>query len=265
MAGSSSSDFTPRLVSTLVLAPLVVFFAWLGGVWFAALIVLVCMVAYWEWTVMTVRSVDIRRDAIACACILCLSISVAWTPSLIPAVIVFFIASLGIALIASGRRFGWTLTGLAISSMLAVSLIFIRQTEPNGLEMLVFVSFTVWAADIFAYLIGRSVGGPKLMPSVSPNKTWSGFLGGLFGAVMCGSLVASIFFDDQVLALGMMAVILALFAQAGDLMESYVKRTFQVKDTSNLIPGHGGVLDRIDGLSVAAYAFVFIYAMGLVG
>jgi len=102
------------------------------------------------------------------------------------------------------------------------------------------------------------------MPRVSPKKTWSGFLGGAAGAVVVGALVASYLFEaaDTVLFAGL-AFITALAAQVGDLLESYIKRRFNVKDSSNLIPGHGGILDRVDGLVLSAYVFVACYVLGV--
>jgi len=110
----------------------------------------------------------------------------------------------------------------------------------------------VWSTDIGGYVAGRTIGGPKLAPRISPNKTWSGFAGAIVGAVIFGGLVALLFGAEMPLLAGAFAGVLAIVAQMGDLFESAIKRKFGVKDSGRLIPGHGGMLDRVDGLIAAA-------------
>ncbi len=110
----------------------------------------------------------------------------------------------------------------------------------------------VWSNDIFGYFGGRSIGGPKLMPVVSPKKTWSGAISGTLGAMIVAVLVAKLFGTFSTLAIAGVALLLSVCAQSGDLFESFVKRKFGVKDSSQLIPGHGGVMDRLDGFWTAA-------------
>ncbi|MBA4782196.1 MAG: phosphatidate cytidylyltransferase [Rhizobiales bacterium] len=265
MLPALASDFRIRLVSSLVLAAFAIFFGWLGGLWFALLMTLIAAIMLWEWTVMTLRVIDIRRDVLAFVCILSLIASMLIARSITPII-------LSLALVAAGgltvrffeKKSGWSIAAIGIASGLPLCLIYLR-TYPDeqglGLNLLVFLCFTVWAADIFAYLVGRAVGGPKLMPKVSPKKTWSGFVGGVLGAILIGSLVAEYCFGGATLRLALIAFLLSLVAQAGDLMESAIKRRFNVKDASNLIPGHGGLLDRVDGLTLAAYAFALICAI----
>jgi phosphatidate cytidylyltransferase len=115
----------------------------------------------------------------------------------------------------------------------------------------------VWSTDILGYLVGRLVGGPKLWPLVSPKKTWSGAIGGTLGAAVAGLLVARA--NSLALApVAVLSILLSAAAQAGDLMESALKRRFNVKDASHLIPGHGGVMDRLDGFIVAAFLAALI-------
>lgn len=270
------SDFKVRLLSSLVLAPTAVFLAWLGGFWFAGLMGLVAALMYWEWAVMTRRSIDIRRDLAAGFCILLLILSMTAAPSIFLVILSFALIAAGWVMVAVFKTvLGWNVAGTGIASGLALCLIYLRfvadtpdNSEDYGFSLLIFLGFSVWAADIFAYLTGRSLGGPKLMPKVSPKKTWSGFIGGLLGAVFTGAFVALAAFPgvypDRLATFMFAALTLALAAQAGDLIESAVKRHFNVKDASNLIPGHGGILDRVDGLTLAAYAFVLIYAIGVI-
>lgn len=265
MAGSSRNELFLRIVSALVLAPVVIFLAWLGAFWFAALMGLISIAMYWEWTVITMATVRLRRDIIAGLIILGLIAASAAGYSILS-----FLVSTG--LIVAGwimrvilhQKPGWIVAGIGVASSLAACLIYVRAQIPFGFEMLLFICFTVWAADSAAYAVGRTVGGPKLMPKVSPKKTWSGFIGGVIGAAIVGSMVASWGFDGAIAVFLILAIILALAAQVGDLLESVIKRKFNVKDASNLIPGHGGVLDRVDGLTLAAYAFTAIHAIGIV-
>ncbi|MER9183789.1 phosphatidate cytidylyltransferase, partial [Mesorhizobium sp. M0767] len=121
-----------------------------------------------------------------------------------------------------------------------------------------FLFAVVWATDIFAYFVGRSIGGPRLAPSISPGKTRSGALGGVVGGVVAGLLLAAVAGTGNLVVLGVVALVLSIVAQAGDLFESWVKRRHGRKDSGTLIPGHGGIMDRVDGLVAAAFALYVI-------
>ena len=136
--------------------------------------------------------------------------------------------------------------------------VFLRNDPQFGLQALLFLFAIVWATDILAYFVGRAVGGPLLWPRLSPNKTWAGAVGGALGGVAAGIAVAYASGGPRAAVAGVLALILSIVAQAGDLFESAVKRRFGVKDASNLIPGHGGMMDRLDGFLVAALAAVLI-------
>jgi phosphatidate cytidylyltransferase len=134
----------------------------------------------------------------------------------------------------------------------------LRRDPQWGFIGLLFLFATVWATDIFAFLCGRAVGGPLLWPSVSPNKTWAGAIGGLAGGIAAAVAVAYASGVRFAAAAGLMGLLLSILAQAGDLFESAVKRRFGAKDASRLIPGHGGLMDRLDGFLVAAFAALLI-------
>jgi phosphatidate cytidylyltransferase len=134
-----------------------------------------------------------------------------------------------------------------------VALILLRGAE-SGRATVLFLMLVVWAGDIGAYLVGRLVGGPRLAPSISPGKTWSGAAGGTLCAVLAGLAVA----PAHPVAACVLALVLSIVAQAGDLLESAIKRHFGVKDSGRLIPGHGGLLDRLDGVVAAAPAMLLI-------
>lgn len=154
----------------------------------------------------------------------------------------------------SGREHPrWIAAGIVYIGLPCIALVWLRQVEPGGRSLILWLLFTVWATDIGAYFAGRSIGGPKLAPRISPNKTWAGLFGGAVSAAVVGALMAAV--DDGApppAALAMAGVVLAVVAQGGDLGESWVKRRFGVKDASHLIPGHGGLFDRVDGLLAAA-------------
>ena len=143
--------------------------------------------------------------------------------------------------------------GLAYVGIAEAALLWLRADPAAGRANLLFLVAIVWACDIGAYLVGRLVGGPRLAPRISPGKTWSGALGGLMAAIAVG--LAAAHFMPEAGAMWQAAAVaagIALVAQAGDLFESFVKRRLEVKDSSHIIPGHGGLFDRLDGLLAAA-------------
>ena len=128
------------------------------------------------------------------------------------------------------------------------------RTSATASLALIFLFAVVWATDIAAYFVGRAVGGPKLMPRVSPNKTWSGAIGGTFAAIAAALAIAHQAALSSLFAIATLAVVLSALAQAGDLFESFLKRRFGAKDSGHLIPGHGGLMDRLDGFVAASVA-----------
>lgn len=148
---------------------------------------------------------------------------------------------------------GWFALGAAAIGLGGVSLVWLRTDAHAGAANVLFLFLVVWASDIGAYMTGRALGGPRLWPAVSPNKTWAGALGGLAAAMAIGFLAAvSLSLGQLAWAALPVAAVLGMAAQGGDLLESWLKRRFGVKDSSGLIPGHGGLLDRLDGVLAAA-------------
>jgi len=159
------------------------------------------------------------------------------------------------------RRFGWALCGVIYVGLPVASLLWLRH-EPNwGLATILWLFATVAAVDTGAYFAGKTIGGPKLAPLISPNKTWAGLGGGVAAAGLCG-LIAALILGTDVLTAVVFSLILAPVSQIGDIAESAVKRYFGVKDSGSILPGHGGILDRIDGLVAAA---VFVAALRRIG
>jgi CDP-diglyceride synthetase len=165
------------------------------------------------------------------------------------------------------RDRNWIASGICYAAVIAFFPPFLREMPMHGLSNILWVFAVVWATDIAAYFVGRTFGGPKLWPRVSPNKTWSGFFGGLvFGTLAGVSLVMflqrDVIISQQLpwLLITLFSAVASILSQGGDLAESSLKRHFGVKDSSFLIPGHGGVMDRLDGF----WSAVFFLGMCLI-
>jgi phosphatidate cytidylyltransferase len=146
----------------------------------------------------------------------------------------------------------WPLAGLAYAAFPAVALVWLRGDQALGATAVLYLFAVAWTTDTASYAGGRLIGGPKLAPRISPRKTWSGFIVGALTPALVGLAFATVLKGTSAWKLALVSVVLALACQMGDLMESWVKRRFGAKDASQLIPGHGGLLDRIDGLLLAA-------------
>ena len=144
--------------------------------------------------------------------------------------------------------------GIGYAGALLLAPVFLRADDMFGFAVIVLLFAIVWTTDVFAYFAGRALGGPKLLPVVSPKKTWSGAIVGAIGAILVALFVASLFGSFNRTAIVVIAFVLSVVSQCGDLFESWVKRQFGAKDSSHLIPGHGGVMDRLDGFWAAALA-----------
>jgi phosphatidate cytidylyltransferase len=156
---------------------------------------------------------------------------------------------------------GWMVAGFAYALLPALALLWMRDRAPQGLELVFWVFIVSWTTDIGAYFAGRAIGGPKLAPAISPNKTWAGLIGGMVSAALAGwawtqyvMLPASLIW---------LAPAFAAAAQGGDLFESWLKRRAGAKDSGSILPGHGGILDRLDGLVVVAVLTALFQAGGL--
>ncbi|MCY7271644.1 MAG: phosphatidate cytidylyltransferase [Sphingomonas bacterium] len=145
---------------------------------------------------------------------------------------------------------GWMIAGFAYALLPALALLWLRDRAPQGLELLYWVFIVSWSTDIGAYFAGRAIGGPKLAPSISPNKTWAGLIGGMVSAALAGWAWTQ--YVMLPLSLIWLAPVFAAAAQGGDLFESWLKRRGDAKDSGSMLPGHGGILDRLDGLVVVA-------------
>jgi phosphatidate cytidylyltransferase len=160
--------------------------------------------------------------------------------------------AIGVTALRTERSSSWSLTGLFYAALPATALVWLRGDQAFGAIAVLYLFAVAWTTDTASYAAGRLIGGPKLAPSISPQKTWSGFTIGALVPAFVGIGFAAALEGTSAVMLGFVSVALALACQMGDLFESSVKRRFGTKDMSQLIPGHGGLLDRIDGLLFAA-------------
>lgn len=254
-----------RVFSAALLAPLALAAELAGGLVFTALVTVVAVVALWEWTAITVAATPLwLRYAVAAllaAGLLLLGLG-ATRPG---AALVAFPALASAPAMLVSRRALWIGLGVAYVGAPCAALVILRDAQPFGWAAVLTIFGVVWATDTSAYFGGRALGGPKLWARVSPKKTWSGALTGLAGAMLAGALIAPLTDAGSVKAGVLIAIPLSVASQAGDLLESALKRRFGVKDSGRIIPGHGGVLDRMDGVFGAAVVAWLIAAAGLGG
>lgn len=251
------SNLLMRVVSSLVMAPLAVAAAWFGGWIFLAFWAAAAALVLWEW------------DTLVCAhdrnSVLTMGVATLAGGSLLYAFgrlgvgfALICLGALGVAVLASRVRRLWCAAGLFYAAALVIAPVTLRSDQKFGFAAIMFLFVIVWLTDIAAYFIGRTVGGPKLLPQVSPNKTWSGAIGGtVFGAVG-GCVIAAYSGASNLFAVTVVSILLSVVSQVGDLAESAIKRNFNAKDASQLIPGHGGLMDRLDGFVAAAVAAAIV-------
>ncbi len=261
-ASSKNSNLRLRVISALVLGPAVLLIAWFGGIAFTVLALAVAILFLFEWLDITgnLSASQVASIGYAALGLIALAFYLG-EPGY--AVAMPFIGA-AIAFVMGGVREGgrWAGAGVLYAGLSLYALIAIRNGA-IGLEFLFFLLIAIWATDVAAYFTGRALGGPKLWPRVSPKKTWSGALGGLAAAAILGTAAAWAFGQQNLVAYAVLAVILSIASQLGDMLESAVKRRFDVKDSSQLIPGHGGIMDRVDGLVAAAIVAVALgFAFG---
>jgi len=211
----------------------------------------------WEWITLIVGG-EGRSVLMTGVASLVLALGLMISSHLLAAVIVLAMGTLGAAVLAPSERRIWAAGGIPYAGALAMAPILLRSDVGYGSLPLIFLFAVVWATDIAAYFVGRAVGGPKLMPRVSPNKTWSGAIGGTLAAIAAALVVAHEAALTSLFAIATLAVVLSALAQAGDLFESFLKRRFGAKDSGHLIPGHGGLMDRLDGFFTASVAAALI-------
>jgi phosphatidate cytidylyltransferase len=250
-------DLWPRVGAAVAMGLAALAVAWIGGIAFIAFWWLASVVVLWEWQRLVSRERLIERVA-AGALVLALAALFALNTSALGATATLILGAVGVGWIAGPVERVWAGTGMLYAGALVVSLGLLRGSPNFGLAAILWLFAVVWGADIAAYFAGRLVGGPKLWPSVSPGKTWSGSIAGALAGAFLG-LAVGMWWTNRIDKLFWLGFAGAVISQFGDLFESALKRRFGAKDSSRLIPGHGGLMDRLDAF-VAASLFAAVVA-----
>lgn len=250
-----SRELRLRIFSGIILAAIVLVATWYGGLSFRLLAVAIGLLVYYEWsTISDLHGRDPQGNALAWLGLVLISGSTLMEESVYSIEVLFAFVAVTAIMVAMRGKSWWLPGGIFYAGLTTIALAEIRDDDLRGFVLMLFIFATVWATDIFAYFVGRAIGGPKLAPRISPGKTWSGAIGGAIAAVIAGTAVVWSYFSGDGLWIPVLALILSICSQIGDLFESFMKRRFGVKDSSHLIPGHGGVMDRVDGLIFACFA-----------
>ncbi len=258
-AEQGARNLLARVAAALVLAPLAIAAAYAGGWLWGVLVMFAAVGLYIEWLTI----VGARTPRVMATGIVTLFGAAAWLEiGRIGATYVLVALGIMVAALLSPHRRGWAALGGCYALVALIASIAVRFDQVWGFTALMFVLLIVWVTDIGGYFAGRGIGGPKLWPRVSPKKTWAGAIGGFAAslAVAAGFAAFGLGKTGPILLLG---AVLSIASQFGDLFESAVKRRFDVKDSSHIIPGHGGLLDRLDGFVAAiVVAAVFGFLRG---
>ena len=253
-----------RVIVALVLAPAAIAMAYAGGWLWTALVTLAAIGLYVEWlAIVGARWTRVVVAGTATLAIAGLSLALGRIEA---SLVVLMLGLVAVGAVTPERRI-WAISGFGYAAVAELASILLRFDPKMGFTALMFVLLVVWATDIGGYFAGRSIGGPKLWPRVSPKKTWAGALGGFVASLAVAAGFAALDPNKadpqlmlQMTSLLLLGAILSIASQLGDLFESAVKRRFGVKDSSHIIPGHGGLLDRLDGF-VAAVALAGIFGL----
>jgi len=252
-------DLAPRVAAAVVMAAAALAVAWVGGIVFVAFWWIASAVLLWEWQRM-VGNDRLTARVVVGALFLVAAALMALQNWSYPALLALAAGAASVGFIVPGRRI-WAGAGALYAGALVVSLGLLQASPIYGLPAILWLFAIVWGADVAAYFAGRAIGGPRLWPRVSPGKTWSGAVAGAVAGAGLGLAIAVVLVPgsirvDRVFLLGLAAAVVSEF---GDLFESAVKRRFGVKDSSGLIPGHGGLMDRLDSF-IAASIFAAVVA-----
>ena len=253
-----SKELKLRIISAIVLAIIVLTITWIGGLTFTLFWAVVAILILWEFNRICSSKISFAQNIVSY-----ISLLLIISPWIIGdyniALIIFCVGIIVLGLWGYiSNRSIWIACSLAYAALPFFAMSEMRSNSYNGLVVILLLYFCVWGADIFAYFSGRTIGGPKLAPRISPNKTWSGFIGSLVGAFFFTYIVSFSAGFEPIPIFFVIMLLIAIVSQVGDLLESGIKRRFKVKDSGALIPGHGGVLDRVDGLIVAAVSMWLI-------
>jgi len=247
------SDLKRRVPSAIAMILVALAATWYGGIPFLLFWTLAALIVWYEWA--TIVRIEPRTNVMAAGAIAIAVAAVLLGMNYALAALAVIVAgAAACTFVASGNREArmWSGAGLLYASLAFVPAAMLREDPKFGFTAIVWLYAVVWLTDIAAYFFGRFIGGPKLAPLISPKKTWSGALGGTLFGVLGGVAVATLANARFAFMSIVIALIISAVSQTGDIFESFVKRKFGKKDASGILPGHGGVMDRIDGFVAAA-------------
>ena len=252
-----SRNLVMRVAAALVLAPVAIAIAYAGGFLWTVLVTLAVIGLYVEWLMIVGLARQMR--VVACGVVALAAAGLCLLAGRMDASLAVLVIGLVATALISPERRNWAAAGFFYAGAAQIASVLVRLDSAKGFLALMFVFLIVWVTDIGGYFAGRGIGGPKLWPRVSPKKTWAGAIGGFVAslAVACGFAAFDLGKAGPLLLLG---AALSVVSQCGDLFESAVKRWFGVKDSSHIIPGHGGLMDRLDGF-VAAVVVAAIFGL----
>jgi phosphatidate cytidylyltransferase len=246
----------PRVAAAAVMGVLALATAWVGGIIFAVFWWLASVVVLWEWQRLVGGARLTERVAIG-GLFVALAAQFALRNSILGVIAGLVLGALAVGWLVGRGAGAWAAIGALYAGALVASVTLLRISPSYGLAAISWMFAVVWGADVAAYFAGRTIGGPKLWPSVSPGKTWSGAIVGAVAGALLGLMLTA--WTNRFMPLFWLGLATAIVSQLGDLFESALKRRFGVKDSSGLIPGHGGLMDRLDAF-VAASVFAAVVA-----
>jgi phosphatidate cytidylyltransferase len=252
-----SRNLLTRVIAALVLAPLAIAIAWAGGPLWVALVTLASIGLYVEWLMIVGAGQERLTVATGTAALVVSGVCLALGHHEY-SLIVLVIGTAAVAVVSQRLR-SWSVIGFCYAAAAEFASALVRLDGTYGFIALIFVMLIVWVTDIGGYFAGRGIGGPKLWSRVSPKKTWAGAVGGFVASLAVAAGFAAFDFGKMAPLL-LLGALLSVVSQLGDLFESAVKRRFGVKDSSQIIPGHGGLLDRLDGF-VAAIVLAALFGL----
>jgi phosphatidate cytidylyltransferase len=256
------ADLGLRLASGIALALFALLNLWAGGAWAAGFLALGLVLMVWEFHRMVTGWNDLKTLSLLVPCTAAVIALVATALWGAPVGVGMLLAGALLVAIATRPHAAWMVSGFIYMTLGMGALVVLRGKHPEGVLLILWLVLVVVAADVGAYFVGRTMGGRKLWPQVSPGKTWSGAIGGLAFAGLTGVLFGLIVGWSPV-RIGLLSLGIAICSQLGDLLESAVKRRFGAKDSSRLIPGHGGVMDRLDGILGGVWFFAICDTLGV--
>ncbi len=260
------SNLFTRIISALVMLPLAIYIILTGGLPFFILVCLLSVLILSEWNGICEGKPFSFLVIVEAICAILLLLSVTWGSTYLYLSFLCSMVSVIAAAYFIKAKIMWAIGGFLYA--LVPSAAFLLINENHGGEVVLWMMIVIWSMDIGAYFAGKNIGGPKMSPKISPNKTWSGLIGGTVAAMCLGTIYVYylvepniVLFENATILL-ILSGLLGILSQVGDLAESAVKRTFAVKDSGSIIPGHGGVMDRVDGvLFVAPAVLILTYVL----